>query len=244
MSTAARASGLALVACMAFAAHAVAQPPHIRFGARGQLIVGAERMFGLSFGTTKDVDAATSTTTTQSTTNVNVLWSPGPLAVYEIPRLSCDYVAVAGLTLGGSVGYFSRSGTSTVEAIGGSTKRDAMYAFLVAPRVSYTLPLSERIAFWPRAGVTYHAKGAESTSAGTSPVTTRVWANGFGVDMEAMFALSFAPSVAAVAGPVLDLPVSGTQRMQQTGPNALPPQPDDRLRQTNWGLAFGLIGYF
>jgi hypothetical protein len=224
-------------------APAVAETRSAWLGTPGQLILGAERMFGLSFGSVKTEDSTGTFTNTQSTTNINVFWGTGGTTIYETPRLSCDYIIVAGLTAGGAIGYVSRTGTSKTEVAGTSTERDipSVNAFQFAPRVGYVLPLVERIAFWPRAGITYYWLRAEGTSAGPNPVTTKTTIDGFGVNLEAMFAFSIIPGFAITAGPVLDLPVSGSQRTETTG---VPATPDEKYRYTNWGLSVGLIGYF
>jgi hypothetical protein len=221
----------------------VAQTPSAWLGSPGQLILGADRLFGLSFGTLKTEDGTTANTSTQSTTNINTFFSPMPTTVYEIPRLTCDYIVVAGLTLGGSFGVFARSGTNKTEVGGVSTERDAPSAtvFQFAPRVGYALPIIDRIAFWPRAGITYYWAKAENTTTGVNPTTTKTSTDGFGMNLEAMFAFSLIPGFAVTAGPVLDLPLSGSRHTETTG---VPVQPDDKVRQTNWGLALGLIGYF
>jgi len=233
--------GLAAAFAVAFvfaAASALAQKPPTAFGADGQFILGADRLFGLSLATVKEVNGTTSYTTTTSLTDVNAFWTPGGATPYETPRLSFDYVVAFGITVGGSVGYFHRS--SKLSSEGGGISYDdggpSGYAWLLAPRVGYALPLSSVVAFWPRAGVTYYRVASESANG-----LIKDTMNGFGVNVEAMFAFSLLPGFAAIAGPVLDLPVSGTRHSETP---AQPAQPDDKYKFTNWGLALGLIGYF
>jgi hypothetical protein len=195
-------------------------------------------MFGLSFATVKEVDGATSYTTTTSSTNINAFWVPGGMTPYEVPRVSFDYVVALGITVGGSVGYFARSSKQESRGFGISSSGDGPSAsgFQLAPRVGYVLLLSGVVAFWPRAGVTYYRVASESANG-----LLKMAMNGFGVNIEPVFAFSIIPGFAVVAGPVLDLPVSGTFHSETP---AQPAQPDSKYKFTNWGLALGLLGYF
>jgi hypothetical protein len=231
------AAALAL-AFMFVAVPARAEKPPAAFGASGQLIVSADRMFGLSFATVKTVDGTTSTTDTVSSTDVSAFWVPGATTPYELPRVSFDYVAALGITVGGSVGFFSQSSKQTSQGAGISSRGDGPSAsgFQLAPRIGYVLPLSGVVAFWPRAGVTYYRLASESANG-----LLKTTMNGLGVNVESTFAFSIIPGFAVIAGPVLDLPISGSLHLETP---AQPARPDDKHKFTNWGLALGLLGYF
>jgi len=227
------------------AAPPVVQTPSGAFGQTGQLILGADRMFGLSFSSVKtETDLPTGTVSnTQSGTNINLLWAPEGLTPYEVPRLSADYIVVSSLTVGGAIGYKSQSTKNKAEAGGVSTEADgpSMHVFQIAPRVGYVLGLADKIAFWPRGGITFYTGGTESTS-GVAPnqTTTKISMNGLALNVEAMFAFSPVQGFALIGGPLLDLPLSGSMTQEVTGQ----PNVDGKMKFMNWGLAFGMIGYF
>src|SRR6185503_16247129 len=113
------------------------------------------------------------------------------ISPYEIPRAAFDYGVASGFTVGGSVGFFSGTGsTKTEPAMGGaSVERDdaSVTMFTVAPRLGYVLPFTTTFAFWPRAGVTYYNIGTSSTNTATPPVTTKGTISGLGINVEPMF---------------------------------------------------------
>jgi hypothetical protein len=228
---------------------ALAGEPTSGFGRDGQVILSAERLFGLTFTKIATEDGATGDKQTLSRTNVALLWPSQSLtglsSPYEIPRVAVDVVVASGITLGGSVGFISGTGTTKTEARGVTEERDAprITVFAFSPRVGYALPLSDQFAFWPRAGVTYFSLSQESKSTGANPTTRTTTVHGLGVDLEAMFVYTPVPHFGITACPVVDLPLSGSsssETLPSTGPNP----PDDKVRFTNFGLTLGLLGYF
>jgi hypothetical protein len=217
------------------------------FGQDGQLIVSAERLFGLSFSNVKTEPGGGGGTTTDSRTTVSLLWPEGG-GPYQVPRAAVDVVVASGVTLGGSIGFITSSGTTKVEAPNGgaSTKQDSpsTTVFALSPRVGYALALTDRIAFWPRAGITYFSIKSEFTTAGTPSVTATSTLHGVGLDVEPLFAFSPASHFAITAGPILDFPLSGSESTvispNPTGASV----PDDKVKHMNYGLAVGVLGYF
>jgi len=219
------------------------------FGHPGQVILSADRLFGLNFTNTTMEDAVTGSKQSQSRTNISLLWPPltlDTLSPYTIPRVAGDFIVVAGLTVGGSIGFVRSTGKIKSEPVGTpSTERDAdtITIFTFAPRIGYALAIAPGIAFWPRAGVTYYSFNVESTSTGPTPVTDSDTLKGFGLNLEPLFVFSPVPHFGITAGPVVDLPLSGSLSSETT-PSTAPNPPDDKYRFTNFGLALGVLGYF
>jgi hypothetical protein len=213
------------------------------FGTTGQVVLSADRLFGVVVGKIAS-EGATGITTTDSRTNIDLLFAPMPTTVYEVPRLSFDYVAYEGLTIGGSLGYFHQSGTD--ENLGANAQVNSsdsakLNAFIIAPRIGYALPLADSVAFWPRVGISYYSIGSEQTTTGINPTTRTSTTTGAGLNLEPEFVFSVTHGFGIVAGPVIDLPLSGNVHSETTG---APPQPDRSVKETNYGVALGLLGYF
>jgi hypothetical protein len=217
------------------------------FGRTGQVILSAERLFGLSFKSYTIEDGTTGDKQTTSRTDISLLWpsmTVDTISPYTIPHLAADFVVISGLTVGGSVGFGRSTGTLKNEPVNAPTaERDAdtITLFTFAPRIGYALAITPQIAFWPRAGVTYYSINAQGTNA--VGVTRNDTIKGFGVNLEPMFVFSPVPHFGFTAGPVVDLPLSGSESVDRT-PATTPNPPADKVRFRNWGLAVGVLGYF
>ena len=200
----------------------------------------ADRLFGINANssTEKVEQNGQSAETKESTTTIALLWgsssSGGTVGnPSAIPRLSFDYFVMDGLSVGGSLGYFAASGT--VEAGGQKNDLTKVSGWAFAPRVVYALMFTDMIGFWPRGGITYWNAGSETQ--GTNKVTTT--ASGFDLNIEAPFIITPTPHFAFTAGPLLDFGVSGSVKTDPNPTNA----PEPSLKHTNFGLAFGILGY-
>jgi hypothetical protein len=246
--TSSKALGLLLgFASLLAATAAHAEDAGRKFGEDGQLIISADRLFGLSFTSVKTEQGGGGGTETDSRTVVSLLWQDGPTP-YQIPHAAFDVAVASGFTVGGSIGFVTASGTLKTEPPGGgaSTEHDSptTTVFALAPRVGYALALTDQIAFWPRAGITYYSIKVEDTTTDTPSTTIKATARGVGLNIEPMFVFSPASHFGITAGPVLDFPLSGS-RSSEISPNpAGVSNPDDKLKYMNFGLAIGVLGYF
>ena len=126
--------------------------------------------------------------------------TPNPFA---IPRLGIDYITGSGVTVGGGVGFSRISGSvnnrSKSEDIG------SMLLYTLTPRVGYRIPLSERIDFTPRAGLTL---AGASVSAADNGRSSSIFAVAVGADAPFVFRLT--PSFNLLAGAAIDYTVAAT----------------------------------
>jgi hypothetical protein len=217
----------------------------------GQIVLSADRLFGLSFSSISTEPGTGGGKTTDSRTSIALLWPPltaVSYSPYQIPHASLDFIVPGGLSVGGSLGFISGSGTRKTEAANGgaSVERDdpSITILTFAPRVGYALGLAPSIVFWPRGGITFYSiKQDSTTTLGMQSVTTKNTISGLGLNLEANVVLMVAEHFGIIGGPVLDIPLSGTSSTEVT-PQTGPAPADDKVKFTNYGLAIGLLGAF
>ena len=147
----------------------------------GNLVFGAERLFGIYFSHQSREVANVDVDNDAFVFGIGWADRQSPLT---IPRVGVDYFLDEHLTVGGNFGLY---------IAGGDADDTGVY---VGGRVGYVLRLSHEVAFWPRGGVGFAS--AFETSA-------------FVINLEGMFTLSPAEQWAFMAGPVLDLGLAGEQ---------------------------------
>jgi len=98
------------------------------FGKQGEFVISGERLFGITFSSISEKQTVNNAEVKQtlSYTNINFLSNAtGPIyTTYEVSRLALDYLPIDGLTVGGSLSFFSVSGSSKTEANGMSQEQD------------------------------------------------------------------------------------------------------------------------
>lgn len=126
------------------------------------------------------------------------------------PRLAVDYFGLDNLSVGVSTSvmhYFPASGDESLTAI------------LLNPRVGFGMQLSERIAFWPRAGLDCWVF-SQSHSSGKTILN---------LSLEAQFVASPVDHLAILFGPTLETGLSGYE---------------DSRKLNELALSAGLLGWF
>ncbi len=167
------ASFLVLSTSASAAKMAVEEPPTL--SDQGQIIVGAERVFGVTLSSVRQDVAGTPLSITDSYTNVGLLWGY-PTTVHNVPRFGLDYTVIDNLTIGFSGGFFSSSSKRKSEGGVGSTEREDGPTFtewLISPRVGYIVDVSEKLSIWLRGGVTLFGSSSKSEGTGAQPTTRR-----------------------------------------------------------------------
>jgi hypothetical protein len=105
------------------------------------LIIGFERMFGISYfnADTNDYDSIA----------FGLLWQRVPDNPYAIPRVAFDAAIWRSLTVGGSLGFY---------VIGGDPE---LNGFFLYPRAGWIFDIARDFAIWPRGGFhVYFENGA------------------------------------------------------------------------------------
>jgi hypothetical protein len=215
------------------------------------LVISAERIAGVtsmssSASTTTTFSASNGSTTSnggtltenydESATGVNLLWNGGASNVFAIPRIAIDGFVAPQVTLGGSAGFMSRSGstkTARVATAPGSTTRLSsnsdddlpdVTAFVVSPRLGVVVPLGPKVALWMRGGVTYFQTSLESTavdppvSSGDPTITTKVSGetSGTAATFDAQLVIVPIDHVGITIGPVFDIALAGSTKTTTT----------------------------
>ncbi len=119
-------------------------------------------------------------------------------------HFAVDYELASHLTFGAAA-FVSWNSISTS---GGSELSG--FGFGLAPRVGYTLGLTDRLSFWPRAGVTlaYMSASPDGTT-GTVSVTSKVTYVPLWVNLEPMLVYAVDPHFSFTLALVCDLPLLG-----------------------------------
>jgi hypothetical protein len=257
-----------LPAAFAFACLAVVESAHAQtavsgLGTKGQFIVSADRLFGINVWSQKTEPQATPTdpnpdpASKLSGTGINLLWggdaavgSPNA-PVYSIPRLGIDYLVIGGLTVGGAIGYFHRSGSQESTAMNGVTTSVDLPSgngFLFHPRAGYIFDFTPLLSVWARGGFTYYWDKSEGTvRIGQLTGTAKTSNDGLALTIDPQLVITPVPHVGFMVGPMFDLPLAGSQKGELTGTvgNVTTTTTTEANRKiTNWGISAGVLAYF
>jgi len=205
---------LAFTAALLPATVAFGQTAAPGFGKAGQFAISGDRLFGLSWESISTDQNGRKET--QSFTSLSLLRSPMNIAegniiagAYNAPRLSLDYFVIDGLSVGGSLGYFSISGHNKQEQAGVSAEADtgSFSGFLIAPRVGYAYMFTDMLGIWPRGGITY-LTGSSKNNNGDETASL----NRFAFSLDAPLVISPFPHMGFVVGPALDIGLAGSNK--------------------------------
>jgi hypothetical protein len=204
------------------------------FATAGTFAFGVERVFGLYLA-----QRAEETPTDEDTddyTQFSFAWGGVPPTVYSIPRVGFDYFVIDGLSLGGSIAYWSLDiesenldKTDGSVATGGSEQS----AFLFSPRVGYAVMFSDVVGIWPRGGITYYSRSFDADGA-----PPEVDENELAFTAEFHLILAPVEHVGITIGPVIDFGITG----EVDDPD--PDNPDPDLQNRSFGIAVaGIFGW-
>jgi hypothetical protein len=208
---------------------------------QGTMMIGAERLFGLSLShetiATNNGDRSTDNTT------FTLLYSSAP-NVHMTPRVTFDYVLVDGLTLGGGLGFgvgnLDQSATRNNATT--DSKGPTSTWIVVSPRAGYVLGLNHLTGLWLRGGFTYFWMNTDyPTTAINTKTSNRL--TGLSLDLEPTLLLSPWEHLGFTVGLAVNLPLTGSSTTETTlGSVSTSTSVDDTIR--NVGVLFGLEGTF
>lgn len=218
-------------------ASAFALPSDTTIGQQGQLVVSAERLFGLNFWSTKTKENIDST---DKGTTFSLLTPGNGDHLALVPRIAVDYLPIDTLTVGGSLGFWNTSLKRKDEGNGVSQETDigSTRGFFLSPRVGGAIPIHDIITVWPRGGLTFYSlKGSSPDGKSSSTLS------GLTVDLECAFTFMPIPHLGFSLTPNVMLPLSGTKKDEgQVG--GVTNSTEHDVTMMNFGLSAGILGVF
>jgi len=173
---------------------------------KGAVAIALERGFGFT-STHTEVEGQDD----RDVTEFGLMWMRSETAFHQ-PRAAVDFFVTDGLSLGGSLGFYSW---------GGDADRSGL---LLYPRVGYAIGLGHSVTLWPRGGLSYFS---EETAGGGAEYSQ------LAISGECQFLLWPSRGFAIMMGPTLDLGVSGEVDFGDG---------EADFSQRSFGLTFGLLG--
>lgn len=159
-------------------------------GAKGNFVLGAERLFGFTSNTQKlDINGQEVET---KYSGFGLGWASAASPLNQ-PRLGFDYFVTRNVSVGGNLGYASIS----ADQPGDNGDNDST-GFIFAPRAGYMLGIGDVFGFWPRAGLTYYSLQDPDQSQ-------------LALTVEGMFLIAPKPGFAFTGGPILDFGLTGSR---------------------------------
>lgn len=173
--------------------------------------IALERVGGIAYGKASSSEGNGEDSVSVTSFGVGGV-TPNPFA---IPRLGVDFILPSNLTLGGAVGFSRVSGSVSSTNNSGTTRSEdigSVFLYTLTPRIGYRIPVSDRIDFTPRAGLTL--AGASLSPGEGSNGSASIFAVAVGAD--APFAFRLTDSFNLLAGAAIDYTVSATVTSQST----------------------------
>jgi hypothetical protein len=227
-------------------------------GVSGRVVLSAERLVSFSsWSWTADatVPPLPTASAEASGTNLSLLgFSQLPVGdlvmpainPYAAPRIAVDVFVLPNVTVGGSLGYASISGSTkdTAPKEGSDVDLPTTSAVVLAPRFGVAFTPSEWVSIWIRAGITYSHASEErnkilpnGTSSNSDKVTV-TW-DQTAISLEPMLVFTPFSHFGIALGPTLDIPV--TSSVDST---AKLPGSDVNFSLSNYGATGGILGFF
>jgi hypothetical protein len=229
-------------------------------GARGQMILTADRLFPLFSYTNVSVTRTQGNTTLTSSDSGSSMvlligTEPQVSSIHTIPRAAFDFTIIDRLTLGGTVALgFGLGGSSKRESFNGNTTVTAetdsptRTIFGIGPRVGYILPLGEVVGFWFRGGISYYSDVTKDTfSPGNNPnvtVTRKQSDHVLSLDLDPQLMIVPIPHFFFHVGPIVNIPMTGGRRTESGNTSDPPGDGSNDLSVFHLGISTGIGGWF
>ncbi len=233
------------------------------FARAGTVAIGIDRAFGVYSDAVTAEGTPTGTSTKieveEKSTVVSFIWgsstapSSGGANVIPgaIPRAVIDFFPTDGFSLGGTLGILSGSWEGNVKSpVSGPIGEADLSGFVVGTRVGYAAMFTPQVGLWPRGGVTYTkatvtTKDYSATNIGEQTDEDEIESSLTHVTLEGMLVVTPFDHVAFVVGPVLEIPLSGEQKVTDKDFNpSSQTQTDYDTTEKTYGAAVGLLAYF
>ena len=264
---------LAVLAALIFVSRgASAQAVGAAFGQKGQVAISAERLLGVyvldaeteQTGTASGIGGGSvgiSRNTENNSTTFVLLGSGASVTPASVPRLALDFFVIDGLSIGGSILYWTdstESETTGTNTVGGGapdpidrdrTETDTNL-FGIAPRVGYADMFSPPFGLWPRGGFSYTNQKTETRNenididdGSVDATDTETKLSLFSLTLEGLFIISPFEHVAFGVWPFFEWGFTGDIESETSNPPALI-QTEGDLTTTTFGITSALIAWF
>jgi len=231
-------SGIVVVASTLMASRAMAQDSS-HFGSKGQLLISADRLIPFFAYSSGKVGA-----TTVRETSFSLLANTNTTVGSNVPRIAADFVVADNITVGGSAFVFFTAGSSQTTTTGATwvvVDVPSRTAFGAQARAGYMYKVADYIGLWPRLGLgvaSGSSNGRTETVLGSSVSTHQ-----FSLSLEPLVTVNPVPNFFFQAGPVLDVPLSGSTKTEvSAGPTTTATTVDSSV--FHLGITAGFGGYF
>jgi hypothetical protein len=159
-------------------------------------------------------------------------------------KLGLHYFVIPGLSLGGALGFESRSGSNTYEDVGGVYTRSIATetTFLFQPKVGYLLMLTPVAGFWFRGGIgVRYDRNRVNDYEPDSRITDTSWH----LSGDVLFVITPVPHFGFYIGPTGDISLTGTHHEHLVNPaTGTVVDWSHSASYSRLGLGMGLLGYF
>lgn len=212
-----------------------------RFGDKGQFAITAEDLMGF-YSETETVHPDTGNVSNTST-RFSFLFNTRAdgAATFASPKLGLHYFIIPSLSLGGTLGFESRSGDVTTQIRGVSTTTDkpSSTTFVFLPKVGYALMLNDILGFWFRGGPGVAVDSSHPNNNDLPKVNTTFWL----LSLDALFVVTPLPHVGFYVGPGFDFSFAGSaSTTTNVGGGTQTTSVDTSY--TRFSLGFGMLAYF
>jgi hypothetical protein len=167
---------------------------------------------GVSSGETVDITA--------SGTDASLLFGGGERTPSSLPRIAFDGIFSGGFTFGGSLGLMSSAGKNKGNALRQETSLSDKGGALFGFRAGY-FARTGVVNVWLRGGFTYFSATSEdevsSSSGSPATSTAKATVSAWAFTLDPQLVVIAAPRIAITFGPLLDIPVSGTDKGEANG---------------------------
>lgn len=224
---------------------AFADPLETEAGAKGTLAIDQLSGFRAStadgigyagpigFGISRTaVDTVTGTVTTTSATKRTRFWIAPSVDYFVI-----DHLSVGGLI---EIAHTATTADTTTATTSTSVSLPGATNVTILPRVGYLIPVSDRIAIWPRAGIGFLSlQQAFGSAAGTAVATT----SGAVIDIDASFIFRLTNNVYLKAAPDFAIGLGANTTTTTTSGTTTTVGPSESTAYYNFSILGG-VGVF
>lgn len=210
------------------------------FAQAGTFAISAERLFGLTFASVNQqlngADVSSKQTLISLLNNGSATSDVGFDSGYATARVGADYFVIPGLSVGGSIGFFSAAASISTEMNGNSSSQDlgSGNGILLNARVGYAYMFTPKLGIWPRGGFTYMGAHAENDAG-----TLERGATATALTLEVPFVITPVPHLGFLIYPFWDVGLGGVRDVTT---NNVTQSVDTTT--SGIGIQTGLTGYF